>query len=387
MSLNILRKSLDDSAFCPLCQAAMYWVDAEQFDQDLNFHECSHCQHRVFQEPKQSCHCDSCLSERKKAMRATRLQENRKSQGRRKDVAELELHQLKFVEKLFLLAVLDQHVQEHTNHDEYIHWDQIKFQSISPNFLFQNAIVKYLVKQHILVDPDANTDSERYYLHVRLDGYSEPSLFSITQQLRNWFYQNLSLGIPFKNSEEVKDAIYLLLYQEIIQFTQMYCRSWGIQFAGNHSFQTFCYRLMDSLAVGQIYYLIQTALEYLYKQQILQPRNDNFINTNMLKKTLQQYRERAIRECWETTTLPRPPNLPLSRMSEILFFGFLGYDESIFVQPMWRSWKKIEPRLKFYAEKRCMHCGSNELSVDYDAEDYVTLTCRKCKHQDHYFTQ
>jgi Zn ribbon nucleic-acid-binding protein len=387
MSLNILRKSLDDSAFCPLCQAAMYWLDAEQFDQDLNFHECSHCQHRVFQEPKQSCHCDSCLSERKKAMRATRLQENRKSQGRRKDVAELELHQLKFVEKLFLLAVLDQHVQEHTNHDEYIHWDQIKFQSISPNFLFQNAIVKYLVKQHILVDPDANTDSERYYLHVRLDGYSEPSLFSITQQLRNWFYQNLSLGIPFKNSEEVKDAIYLLLYQEIIQFTQMYCRSWGIQFAGNHSFQTFCYRLMDSLAVGQIYYLIQTALEYLYKQQILQPRNDNFINTNMLKKTLQQYRERAIRECWETTTLPRPPNLPLSRMSEILFFGFLGYDESIFVQPMWRSWKKIEPRLKFYAEKRCMHCGSNELSVDYDAEDYVTLTCRKCKHQDHYFTQ
>ena len=387
MSLNILRKSLDDSAFCPLCQAAMYWVDAEQFDQDLNFHECSHCQHRVFQEPKLSCHCDSCLSERKKAMRATRLQENRKSQGRRKDVAELELHQLKFVEKLFLLAVLDQHVQEHTNHDEYIHWDQIKFQSISPNFLFQNAIVKYLVKQHILVDPDANTDSERYYLHVRLDGYSEPSLFSITQQLRNWFYQNLSLGIPFKNSEEVKDAIYLLLYQEIIQFTQMYCRSWGIQFAGNHSFQTFCYRLMDSLAVGQIYYLIQTALEYLYKQQILQPRNDNFINTNMLKKTLQQYRERAIRECWETTTLPRPPNLPLSRMSEILFFGFLGYDESIFVQPMWRSWKKIEPRLKFYAEKRCMHCGSNELSVDYDAEDYVTLTCRKCKHQDHYFTQ
>lgn len=387
MSLNILRKSLDDSAFCPLCQAAMYWVDAEQFDQDLNFHECSHCQHRVFQEPKQSCHCDSCLSERKKAMRATRLQENRKSQGRRKDVAELELHQLKFVEKLFLLAVLDQHVQEHTNHDEYIHWDQIKFQSISPNFLFQNAIVKYLVKQHILVDPDANTDSERYYLHVRLDGYSEPSLFSITQQLRNWFYQNLSLGIPFKNSEEVKDAIYLLLYQEIIQFTQMYCRSWGIQFAGNHSFQTFCYRLMDSLAVGQIYYLIQTALEYLYKQQILQPRNDNFINTNMLKKTLQQYRERAIRECWETTTLPRPPNLPLSRMSEILFFGFLGYDESIFVQPMWRSWKKIEPRLKFYAEKRCMHCGSNELSVDYDAEDYVTLTCRTCKHQDHYFTQ
>ena len=30
MSFNILRKSLDDSAFCPLCQAAMYWMDAER---------------------------------------------------------------------------------------------------------------------------------------------------------------------------------------------------------------------------------------------------------------------------------------------------------------------------------------------------------------------
>lgn len=104
MSFNILRKSLDDSAFCPLCQAAMYWMDAEQFDQDINFHECSHCQHRVFQEPQHSCHCDSCLNERKKVMRATRLQETRKSHGRRKDIVELELHQLKFVEKLFLLV-------------------------------------------------------------------------------------------------------------------------------------------------------------------------------------------------------------------------------------------------------------------------------------------
>ena len=387
MSFNILQKNLDASAFCPLCQAAMYWIDAEQFDQDINFHECSHCQHRVFQEPQYSCHCDSCLGERKKAMRATRLQENRKGQRRNKDSVELELYQLKFVEKLFLLALLDPYVQEGSQHDEYIHWDEVKFQNISPNFLFQNAIIKHLVKQQILIDPDASIDNERYYLNVRLDGYSEPSLFSVTQQLRHWFYENLSLGIPFKSSEEVKDAIYLLLYQEIIQFIQMYCRTWKIMFAGNHAFQMFCYRLMDSLAVGQIYYLIQNALDYLQQQNILQPRNDNFINTNMLKKTLQQYRERAVRERWETSTLPRPQNLPLSRMSEILFFRFLGYDETIFVQPMWRSWKKIEPRLKFYAEKRCMHCGSNELSVDYDAEDYVTLSCRNCKHQDHYFTQ
>ena len=76
----------------------------------------------------------------------------------------------------------------------------------------------------------------------------------------------------------------MLLYQEIIQFAQHYCRTWGIQIAGNNSFQVFCFRLMDSLAVGQIYYMIQNALEYLYKQNALKARNENFINTNLLKK-------------------------------------------------------------------------------------------------------
>lgn len=31
-------------------------------------------------------------------------------------------------------------------------------------------------------------------------------------------------------------------------------------------------------------------------------------------------------------------------------FRFLGYDENIFFQPIWRSWQKIEPRLKFYSQ-------------------------------------
>jgi hypothetical protein len=123
---------------------------------------------------------------------------------------------------------------------------------------------------------------------VRLDGYSEPSLFSVTQQLRYWFYENLSLGVPFKTADEVKNALYQLLYQEIIQFMQFYCRTWGIQIAGNNSFQVFCYRLLDVLAVGQIYYLIQTALEYLYERKALQPRNENFINTNLLKFMLKK---------------------------------------------------------------------------------------------------
>ena len=102
--------------------------------------------------------------------------------------------------------------------------------------------------------------------------------------------------MPFKSADEVKDALYCLLYQEVIQFAQFYCRSWGIQIAGNQSFQAFCYRLLDVLAVGQIYYLVQSALEYLYQQKALKPRNENFINTNLLKKTLQQYRERSVNE-------------------------------------------------------------------------------------------
>jgi len=247
-------------------------------------------------------------------------------------------------------------------------------------------LVQELLKLGILKPQDSNVETEHFYLNIRLDGYADPSLFSVTQQLRHWFYENLSSGIPFKTTDEVKDALYLVLYQEIVQFMQFYCRTWGIQIAGNRSFQAFCYRLMEPLAVGQIFYLIQTALEYLYKQKALQPKNDKFINTNLLKKTLEQYRERALAERWETTTLPRPYTIPFSKMSEVLLFKFLGYDENIFIQPVWKSWRKIEPRLNFYSVKRCMYCGSNDLIVDYDAKDYVSLICRQCKHQDHYFT-
>lgn len=55
-----------------------------------------------------------------------------------------------------------------------------------------------------------------FYLNIRLDGYSDPSLFSVAQQLRHWFYENLSLGIPFRSADEVKDVLFQVLYQEII---------------------------------------------------------------------------------------------------------------------------------------------------------------------------
>ena len=381
MELQILQKQLDESSHCPLCQASMYWVEAEQYSQEIQFHECSHCQHRVFtSSSKLNCHCDQCTAQRKKQTQQTKIQEQRKYKV--KDEVIYSLNQLSFIHKLFLLSLLDGYAREDVQHDELIHWKNIKYHEITPNYLFQNQIVKELLNSGILKSPDSSIETESFYLNIRLDGYSDPSLFSVAQQLRYWFYENLSLGIPFKTVDEVKDALYLVLYQEIVQFMQFYCRTWGIQIAGNRSFQGFCYRLMENLAVGQLFYLIQTALEYLYKQKALQVKNEKFINTNLLKKTLEQYRER-----WETSTLPRPHNIPLSKMSEVLLFKFLGYDESIFFQPIWKSWRKIEPRLNFYSVKRCMYCGSNDLAVDYDAKDYVSLICRQCKHQDHYFTR
>lgn len=386
MDLQILQKQLDESSHCPLCQASMNWIEAEQYSQEFQFHECSHCQHRVFKsDSKLNCHCAQCTASRKKQTQQTILQEQRKNKV--KDEVVYSLNQLSFLHKLFLLSLLDRYAREDVQHDELIHWQNIKYHDFTPNYLFQHQLVQELLKLGVLKSQDSNIETEHFYLNIRLDGYADPSLFSITQQLRQWFYENLSLGIPFKSTDEVKDALYLVLYQEIVQFMQFYCRTWGIQIAGNRPFQAFCYRLMEGLAVGQIFYLIQTALEYLHKQKALQPRNDKFINTNLLKKTLEQYRERALNERWETTTLPRPYTIPFSKMSEVLLFKFLGYDESIFIQPVWKSWRKIEPRLNFYSVKRCMYCGSNDLIVDYDAQDYVSLICRKCKHQDHYFTR
>lgn len=384
--LQILQKQLDESTLCPLCQASMYWIEAESYEQEKNFHECSHCTHRVFVDRISTCHCEKCTASRKKMMTETRLQEQRHATYKNKEQPIAELAHLSFLEKLFLLSILNQHVQEHLQHSESIAWERIKYAPITPNYLFQNSLFKKLIKDQVFIEKQKNSDTPEYYINLKIEGYSDPSLFSITQQLRQWFFHQLSLGIPFKHAEEVKDTLYLVLYQEIIQFMQRYCKPWQIQISGNKQFQQLCYRLLEHLAVGQIYFMIQRALEYLHQKNALQARNDQFINTNLLKKTLEQYRERAITERWETSTLPRPSDIPLSQMSQILF-EFLGYDETIFFQPVWRSWKKIESRLKFYSTKRCMYCGSEDLTVDYDAEHYVSLLCRQCRHQDHYFTQ
>ena len=384
--LQILQKQLDGSTLCPLCRAAMYWVDAQLIDDtELNFHECSHCEHRIFINNNMTCHCEACKQKRKKQVKETRLQEIRKF--KKKDIETKPLERLTFLQKLFLLALLDDKVGESTQHDEYIDWQKIQYAPISPNIQFQKQLIQQLEKDYILIPSDTSQDYSPYYLNVRLDGYAEPSLFSVTLQLRAWFFENLTQGIPFKQSDEVKDTLYLLLYQEIVQFMQATCRQWNVQISGHGSLRQLCYRLLDHLAVEQIFHLVHTALGYLYKQNALETKNDGFINTHRLKKTLIQYRERAIAQKWETPNFPRPHDLRFNKMGEILYFKFLQHDERIFSQPIWHLWCKIEPRLHFYSDKRCMNCGSNELDVDYDANDYVSLVCRKCKHQDHYFTR
>ncbi|MEB3767828.1 hypothetical protein [Acinetobacter sp. MD2] len=384
--IQILQKQLDASTLCPLCRAAMFWVDAEFADQDLSFHQCSHCEHRLFQDDRHSCHCDACQKQRKKMIKATRQQERREHQTK-KELEIQSLNKLSLLHKLFLLALLDDIAREDVQHDEYIHWDKLKFSPISPNYQFQQQLLKQLIYEQILIATEVVENPTTFYLNVRLDGYAEPSLFSVAQRLRHWFYEDLRQGIPFQHSDEVKETLYQMLYQEIIQFTQAVCQSWKVQFSSHASFAQLCYRLLDSLAVEQIFSMIHTALSYLQQNNALEARNDGFINTHRLKKTLIQYRERAIAEKWETSNFPRPEHLSLSRMSEILYIKFLNYDQRIFSQPIQHLWRKIEPRLSFYSDKRCMHCGSNQLDVEYDAGSYVSLTCQKCQHQDHYFTQ
>lgn len=107
-----------------------------------------------------------------------------------------------------MLSLLDEYAREEIAHDEYIHWDKIKYHHITPNWMFQSYLIKQLHKDGILDANDQTDDPQCFHLNIRLDGYSDPSLFSVAQQLRNWFYENLSFGIPFRSADEVKDVLF-----------------------------------------------------------------------------------------------------------------------------------------------------------------------------------
>ena len=79
-------------------------------------------------------------------------------------------------------------------------------------------------------------------------------------------------------------------------------------------------------------------------------------------------------------------NLPLSKMSQIFLYRFYLMMNASLYNRYGKHGARLSRALTF-SLKRCMNCGSNDLEVDYDATDYVSLICRNCKHQDHYFTK
>lgn len=57
----------------------------------------------------------------------------------KQDAPERELNQLRFIDKLFLLSILDQHAQEHIPHEEFIDWEKIKYLNITPTIFSSTA--------------------------------------------------------------------------------------------------------------------------------------------------------------------------------------------------------------------------------------------------------
>ena len=391
---QIFQKQLDASQHCPVCQAAMYWVEAEYYHQAMNYHQCSHCDHCQFvQNAGQNCHCEYCLKQRKKSIQSS-LYTERKEQQRKKQRAEdnLEylLDDLSLLEKLFLLSLLDGTVDDHRVHDQFLDFSRYRSTHIAPSYqlfkmLKQQFINNDYLLEKTLLEKQHSENTEQYYTNLKLQGYREPSLLSITEQLRAWFYRDFCQGVPFRSSNEVKQTLQLILAHELLHFCQYRCQALHVQFYGNQALIDQFQNLLNELAVTQIYFLIDRALNYLAEKKLLQPSNQNYVNTNRLSKTLAEYRQRGIEQHWETQNLPRPQDIPRSQMTEIYLHRFLKLDERVYQQPLWKSWQLISPKLRFFAECHCIQCGSRDLTIEYSTEEYVSFSCLHCKQQDHYF--
>lgn len=388
LELNpIYQKQLDASQHCPHCKASMHWIEGEYYYKAIQFHHCSHCQHSIYygEQPMQ-CHCATCLKKRKKSIQNAR-QDERKSEWRKKrvqqDRVEFLLDDLSLLDKLFLLSLLDGTVDEHIQHNEWLDFNHFYPLQIAPSYqLYKQLKQKLISHDYLITEQEGN---EKYYTNLRLQGYREPSLLSLTQQLRAWFYFDFTQGVPYKNSNEVQSTLITLLAHEIVNYCQHYCQKWQIQFYANQKFVDYCKALLQDLAVNQIFFLCQRALNYLHEKKLLEAQNQNFINTNRLRKTVEQYRERGLQEYWETGNLERPKELIYSQMSYIFLERLLKFGERAFKQPLWKSWQDIEPRLRFFTDRHCIHCGSRDLQIEYSAHDAVSFHCRRCKQQDHYF--
>ena len=384
---QIYQKQLDESQPCPLCKASMLWIEAEFYQKPLNFHQCINCQHCLFYaDSAQSCQCSKCLAQRQKSLQdAKNLERKLNWQKKRKykDETEFLLDDLSLSNKLFLFSLLDGHVDENTPHEQFIDFKNYYPLQIAPSYqLFREKKQFFIDNDYLL--PVAGSDY-RYLTNIRLHGYREPSLLSITQQLKQWFDHDLAQGIPYKSPDEVQNTLLDVLFHEVLGYCQYRCQQLNVQFYSNAHFANTCKLLLKQYAVTQLYYWVDRALIYLADQKLLDATNQNFLNTNLLRKTLMQYQQRSQQQHWEVPNLPRPPELQFSQMTGIFIQRFLKLDQKIFVKPFWKSWQDVLPKLRFFNECHCIHCGSQNLQIEYSTSDYVSFSCLTCKQQDHYF--
>lgn len=384
MALLILQKEHDESSFCPLCKASMFLVSAELNDEPIQYFECTHCEHKISESEAMQCTCRACSQD-------LLTSKNETTKNSKKVLNIRPLTSLYLIDKLFLLAALEKIICNDYFENEFINFEKLKWEKLTSTYSLQNTILYRLEKYHVISKRKMVTlkdDENSYYLNVRVDRFLEPSLYTIYQKLRQWFFEDFKYGAPFQQAEEVRTTLFIIFYHEIIEFTQYYCRRLGVKFSGNKKFKDYCDYLLNYLSLGQIYYMVQTALDYLSEQKnALDPNNTDFNNTNKLRKTLEEYRKNAIERKFEISTLPRPFDLKFGRTSEIFLFQFIKLDENYIAQTIPHIWQDIKPRMEFFSKFNCMYCGSTELSIEYDADHSISTFCNHCKHQDHYFTQ
>lgn len=387
MDIDILQQHLTNEN-CSLCQHHLYEMEANIYGRVYHYFQCSNteCQHQIFPQQDRICYCTDCRILHKKALKQSSKDEIKKQNKKIKHEDLItEINQLSFIHKLFLLSVLENHVNEDLKHSEYILWSHLKKFLITPNYFYQKQLIQQFLQLKYLIESSQN-EEECYYINLSLIHDDEPNLYYVTMKLRHLFYEGLTKGVPFSAAEEVKQSIYDIMYQQIVQYCQFICRDWHIMIAGNKYLEKICYQMLKRLALSQIYYLIYRALNYLYQKQLLQRHNDKFINTNLLRKTLQSYYDTAVIEKWEFYSIHIPEQMPISTMSYILFYKFLNLSENIYYQPIWKIWQNIEPRLRFYERQHyCITCGSNHVIAEYDNEQLITLYCQDCQQRNYYF--
>lgn len=386
MEIDVLHQQLLPDTFCPLCQHPMFDMEANIYGRMYAYLECSsnECQHQIFPQQDRICYCQHCQVSHKKELAKSSQEELHKKNKNIIEANMTDVEQLSFLDKLFLLSVLENHVSEDLTHQEYITWHRLKYTLITPNYYYQKQMIKKFIQAKYLIST-RHTEQEQYYIHLRLNGEEEPNLNYLTMNLRQYFYHDLTQLVPFHTAEDVKSAMYELMYQQIIQYCQFICKAWKVPIAGNRYFEKLCYQLLEHFALLQIFYFMSRALNYLKQAGALQSHNEQFINTNLLRKTVQSYFDTAMSEKWETYSIAYPEQMPMSTMSYILFVRFLHLQNELYEQPIWKLWQNIQPRLNFYAHRRCIHCGSTHLITEYDDQQHISLICLDCQQQNNYF--